>query len=104
MSDPLRIVLVSSRNPLNMGAAARAMSNFGFTDLRVVNPYDAAFQEARSAVRSHYILEQTLTSAAVLPKLSKAQRWWWGLLHLETAICMFRCTGWRRAHNCSAGI
>lgn len=34
------------------------MSNFGFTDLRLVNPYDLAFKEARSAVRSHYILEQ----------------------------------------------
>ncbi len=54
----LRIVLVSPRNPLNIGAAARAMSNFGFTDLRLVNPYDAAFKEARSAVRSRYILEQ----------------------------------------------
>jgi len=26
----LRIVLVDVRNPLNIGAAARAMSNFGF--------------------------------------------------------------------------
>jgi tRNA/rRNA methyltransferase len=54
----LRIVLVSPRNPLNIGAAARAMSNFGFTDLRLVNPYDLAFKEARSAVRSRYILER----------------------------------------------
>ena len=53
----LRVVLVSPRNPLNIGAAARAMSNFGFTDLRLVNPYDVAFKEARSAVRAHYILE-----------------------------------------------
>ncbi len=58
MSDPLRIVLVSPRNPLNIGAAARAMSNFGFTDLRLVNPYDVAFREARSAVRSRYILDR----------------------------------------------
>ena len=57
MSDPLRIVLVAPRNPLNIGAAARAMSNFGFTQLRLVNPYDVAFKEARSAVNSHYILE-----------------------------------------------
>ena len=56
--NPLRIVLVSPRNPLNIGAAARAMSNFGFTQLRLVNPYDVAFLEAKSAVRSHYILEQ----------------------------------------------
>jgi tRNA/rRNA methyltransferase len=47
---PLAVVLVSTRNPLNIGAAARAMANFGFADLRVVNPYDVAFREARSAV------------------------------------------------------
>ncbi len=49
-SDHLRIVLVAPRNPLNIGAAARAMSNFGFFHLRVVNPYELAFREARSAV------------------------------------------------------
>jgi TrmH family RNA methyltransferase len=48
--DRLRVVLVSTRNPLNIGAAARAMSNFGITRLRVVNPYRPAFREARSAV------------------------------------------------------
>jgi len=47
---PLAVVLVSTRNPLNIGAAARAMANFGCADLRVVNPYDVAFREARSAV------------------------------------------------------
>lgn len=44
------MVLVATRNPLNIGAAARAMANFGFPRLRVVNPYDVAFREARSAV------------------------------------------------------
>jgi tRNA/rRNA methyltransferase len=48
--DRLRVVLVDTRNPLNIGAAARAMSNFGFLRLRVVNPYEVAFREARSAV------------------------------------------------------
>jgi tRNA/rRNA methyltransferase len=47
--DRLRVVLVETRNPLNLGAAARAMSNFGFRRLRVVNPYEKAFREARSA-------------------------------------------------------
>jgi TrmH family RNA methyltransferase len=56
--DSLRVVLVSPRNPLNIGAAARAMSNFGCTRLRLVNPYHVAFKEARSAVRAGYILEQ----------------------------------------------
>lgn len=66
--DPLRIVLVSPRNPLNIGAAARAMSNFGLRKLRLVNPYDAAFREARSAVKSGYILQE----AEVFDKLSNA--------------------------------
>lgn len=48
--DRLRVVLISSRNPLNIGAAARAMSNFGFKHLRVVNPFDPGYREARSAV------------------------------------------------------
>jgi TrmH family RNA methyltransferase len=57
LSDPLRIVLVSPRNPLNIGAVARAMSNFGFSNLRLVNPYEVAFKEARSAIRSRHILD-----------------------------------------------
>jgi len=48
--DRLRVVLVGTRNPLNLGAAARAMSNFGVRRLRVVNPYEPSLLEARSAV------------------------------------------------------
>lgn len=54
--DHLRVVLVSTRNPLNIGAAARAMSNLGFLRLRVVNPYEASFREARSAVGAARLL------------------------------------------------
>jgi len=54
--DRLRVVLVAARNPLNIGAAARAMSNFGFSHLRVVNPYEVAFREARSAVGASAVL------------------------------------------------
>lgn len=54
--DNLRVVLVRTRNPLNIGAAARAMSNFGFPHLRVVNPYEVAFREARSAVGAAKLL------------------------------------------------
>ncbi len=50
--------MVSTRNPLNIGAAARALANFGFTRLRVVNPYDVAFREARSAVGAAPLLRQ----------------------------------------------
>lgn len=55
-ADHLRVVLVGTRNPLNIGAAARAMSNFGFLHLRVVNPYQVAFREARSAVGAALLL------------------------------------------------
>jgi tRNA/rRNA methyltransferase len=54
--DHLCVVLVSTRNPLNIGAAARAMSNLGFLRLRVVNPYEASFREARSAVGAAELL------------------------------------------------
>jgi tRNA/rRNA methyltransferase len=54
--DQLRVVLVETRNPLNIGAAARAMSNFGFLHLRVVKPYEVAFREARSAVGASPLL------------------------------------------------
>ena len=56
--SPLKVVLISPRNPLNIGAAARAMSNFGFSELRLVNPYNVAFLEARSAVKAHAVLEE----------------------------------------------
>jgi TrmH family RNA methyltransferase len=54
--DHLRVVLVRARNPLNIGAAARVMSNFGFLRLRVVNPYEVTFREARSAVGASALL------------------------------------------------
>jgi tRNA/rRNA methyltransferase len=52
------VVLVATRNPLNIGAAARAMSNFGFLHLRVVNAYEVAFRAARSAVGASALLTQ----------------------------------------------
>jgi len=55
-ADRVRVVLVDSRNPLNIGAAARAMSNFGFRRLRVVRPYEVGFREARSAVGADAVL------------------------------------------------
>jgi tRNA/rRNA methyltransferase len=56
--ERLRVVLVGARNPLNIGAAARAMSNFGFMRMRVVNPYQVAFREAKSAVGASELLAQ----------------------------------------------
>ena len=53
----LVVVLVRPHNPLNIGAAARAMSNFGVSRLRLVNPYKVAFREARSAVGAGAVLK-----------------------------------------------
>jgi len=59
------VVLVRPRNPLNIGAAARAMSNFGVGHLRLVNPYAVAFREARSAVGASALLKQAEEFKAV---------------------------------------
>jgi tRNA/rRNA methyltransferase len=64
----LAVVLVDTRNPLNIGAAARAMSNFGFFDLRLVRPYEVAFQEAVSAVGATPLLR----NARVFPTVADA--------------------------------
>ena len=54
--DRIEIVLVSPRNPLNIGAVARAMANFGFSHLTVVAPYEPHWREARSAVGAPELL------------------------------------------------
>lgn len=64
----LKVVLIDTRNPLNIGASARAMSNFGFFDLRLVHPYDVAFREAVSAVGASDLLR----GARVYPTLAEA--------------------------------
>jgi len=55
--DRCDVVLVSPRNPLNIGAAARAMANFGFARLAVVAPYEPHWRESRSAVGAPELLE-----------------------------------------------
>ncbi len=55
--DRIDIVLVSPRNPLNIGAAARAMANFGFDRLTVVAPYAPHWREAKSAVGAPQLLK-----------------------------------------------
>lgn len=62
------VVLVSPRNPLNIGAAARAMANFGFAHLSVVAPYEPHWREARSAIGA----EELLSNAQVCATLADA--------------------------------
>lgn len=68
--DPalFRVVLASPRNPLNIGAVARAMSNFGLSDLRLVDAYRVAVDEARSATHAGDVV----TGAREYPGIAEA--------------------------------
>lgn len=66
--DRFEVVLVSPRNPLNIGAVARAMANFGFSHLTVVAPYEPHWREARSAVGA----PDLLSNAREVATLSEA--------------------------------
>jgi tRNA/rRNA methyltransferase len=64
-----RIVLVRPRNPLNIGAAARALANFGLRDLTVVGPFEPSWQEARAAAVG---AEPVIAAARAVPTLVDA--------------------------------
>jgi len=63
--DRVCVVLVRARNPNNIGAVARAMHDFGFRHLRVVNDYPVPFETARSAVDASTILAGAATFDSV---------------------------------------
>jgi tRNA/rRNA methyltransferase len=63
--ERLEVVLVSPRNPLNIGAVARAMANFGFGRLTVVAPYAPHWREARSAVGAPELLTHARETATL---------------------------------------
>ncbi len=54
----IRFVLVRPRNPVNIGSVARAMANFGFSDLAAISPYKPVWQGAISAVGAERLLKQ----------------------------------------------
>lgn len=63
--DRIGVVLVSPRNPLNIGAAARAMANFGFSRLTVVALYEPHWREAQSAVGAENLLQNARRTASL---------------------------------------
>jgi TrmH family RNA methyltransferase len=82
-SDNIVVILVATRNGLNIGAAARAMSNFGFTTLRLVRPWEPSLHEAREkaadenaareeAARSAVGAADLLAAAQVFPSVAEA--------------------------------
>jgi len=63
--ERFNVVLVSPRNPLNIGAVARAMANFGLHKLSVVAPFDPTWREARSAVGAPQLLSDAVEAATL---------------------------------------
>ncbi|MGD0446435.1 MAG: TrmH family RNA methyltransferase [Edaphobacter sp.] len=63
--DQVVVVLVRARNPNNIGAVARAMHDFGFRRLRVVNEYAVPFETARSAVDASAVLASAASFASL---------------------------------------
>jgi tRNA/rRNA methyltransferase len=67
--DNISIVLVDTKTPANIGAAARCMMNMGLSRLILVDPPKDKDQEARKlAAGAHEIIEK----AAVFPALAEA--------------------------------
>ncbi len=63
--DRVCVVLVRARNPSNIGAVARAMHDFGFSSLRVVNEFPVPFEAAKSAVDASAVMANAVSYASV---------------------------------------
>jgi len=61
----LCVVLVRARDPNNIGAAARAMYDFGFCDLRLVSEYRVPLERARSAIDASSVFDGVRECASV---------------------------------------
>jgi tRNA/rRNA methyltransferase len=59
------VVLVRARNPSNIGAVARAMHDFGFRRLRVVNEFAPPLEAAKSAVDAADVMADAASCASV---------------------------------------
>lgn len=64
-----RVVLVRPRNPLNIGAAARALANFGLREMAVVAPFEPTWEEARSSAVGG---DAVISAARSVPTLADA--------------------------------
>ncbi len=69
MPIPVRIVLVDTSHPGNIGAVARAMKNMGLAQLALVRPRDFPSEEARARAAG---ADDVLESAGVFDTLEEA--------------------------------
>jgi tRNA/rRNA methyltransferase len=63
--ERLSVVLVRARNPGNIGAVARAMHDFGFRSLRVVNEFAPPLEAAKSAVDASAVIANAQSYATL---------------------------------------
>ncbi|MBC2742930.1 MAG: RNA methyltransferase, partial [Desulfosarcina sp.] len=68
--DNICIVLVEPQGPINVGSVCRSMMNFGFSDLRLVNP--CSEYRSLDARRMALKAESILNNAPVFPTLEQA--------------------------------
>jgi tRNA/rRNA methyltransferase len=82
MLENIRVVLVGSQEPMNVGSVARAMQNFGLSDLRLVAPEPRVERDLglgpnswayRLAVHAEEILERALVVRTPLEALGGVQ-------------------------------
>ena len=98
------IVLVRPRDPNNIGAAARAMANFGLSELRVVEPYLPTWQIAVSAVGAQDILQNaklfsSLPQALADCHLSIATTALKNRQHNEQIVALPQLSAWLQNYN-----
>ncbi len=86
--DQVRIVLVRTQGPLNLGAACRAMANMGLSQLVLVAPdCDPADEQARAfAMRGKHLL----TRARIVPTIEEA---------LDGCVLTYAATGKKGAQR-----
>lgn len=63
--DRVVVVLVRARNPSNIGAAARAMHDLGYAQLRIVNEFPVPFAAAKSAVDASSVLLKAMEAGTL---------------------------------------
>jgi len=73
----IKIILVRPRNPDNIGAAARAMTNFGLSELALVSAFDSDWAEAAACWRKEASVSaigamDVIGNAALYPDIPSA--------------------------------
>lgn len=73
-NERIAVILCEPQQPGNIGSVARAMGNFGLTDLRLVNPCPHLHPEARKfAVGAHHLLGSARVYADLASALADRQ-------------------------------